>query len=680
MEIQVFKEIPAKSKLDRGQVFTDIQSAYDRLAQLHECGELNVPAKILVHDGVYRISRPLHFYGSFPVTVEAVRPGKVIVTGGCPVDNWRKIRVNGRTVFRASVSEKITELPFFYVNGKAADPARWPKKGWLRVADGSKDGLWTDESNRDNFHVSEGDFDPRWYDPQNILIRMIHLWIDENLKFGSYDAGARKITTASLISAIPKKENTEFAYTNVREALSEPNEFYFDRLKHEILYIPEKPDRPFEAEIPVIGTLVRIDSGARWVTLKGIRFRSAGNYLPVRNGKCLDLRDPGFGPLTDLSEGSDPRSADDFKPTFQSVQAAVHVPGVILFDHAADCAVEECEISGCSRYGIEVVSACRSLTFRNNHLHHLGAGGILVFGADSPLVEKDPSLQVSRIVICGNHIHDCGLFYHSATGIVIMHAWGCLLEDNHIHDLYYSGISCGWVWGYGDSVTHDIRIHHNHIHDLGKGLLSDMGGIYLLGVQPGTRVWENTVHHIRNRYYGGWGLYTDEGSSHIVFERNVVYECACEGFHQHYGRENIVRYNIFALNHQNGLAISRDRLLGYRCPGEPHGKVISFLNNVIITDGTPVFTVAEKAIFEERKFYSDGNIFFDLSGKNGLPFAKVLETNRPLSLKEWQAAGYDRHSVAADPGLVNIRKYDFRLKRNSILRDFGFTETPDAVK
>ena len=61
MEFQVFEKIPAKSKLDRGQVFTDIQRAYDRLVHLHECGELNGPAKILVHDGVYRISRPLHF-------------------------------------------------------------------------------------------------------------------------------------------------------------------------------------------------------------------------------------------------------------------------------------------------------------------------------------------------------------------------------------------------------------------------------------------------------------------------------------------------------------------------------------------------------------------------------------------------------------------------------------------
>ena len=28
-------------------------------------------------------------------------------------------------------------------------------------------------------------------------------------------------------------------------------------------------------------------------------------------------------------------------------------------------------------------------------------------------------------------------------------------------------------------------------------------------------------------------------------------------------------------------------------------------------------------------------------------------------------------------GLADIRKYDFRLKQNSTLRDFGFSETPE---
>jgi len=104
------------------------------------------------------------------------------------------------------------------------------------------------------------------------------------------------------------------------------------------------------------------------------------------------------------------------------------------------------------------------------------------------------------------------------------------------------------------------------------------------------------------------------------------------------------------------------------------------MNNLIITSGTPAITIADKDIFESMKFYSDGNIFWDVSRKKDRPAAKVLDTDCPLTLEQWQKAGYDRHSVIADPGLSDIRKYDFRLKKNSILRDYGFTDIPDAVK
>ena len=68
--------------------------------------------------------------------------------------------------------------------------------------------------------------------------------------------------------------------------------------------------------------------------------------------------------------------------------------------------------------------------------------------------------------------------------------------------------------------------------------------MYTLGVQPGTTIINNVCHDVWSFNYGGWGYYTDEGTSNITNTHNLVYDTKCAGYHQHYGVDNLMFNNV----------------------------------------------------------------------------------------------------------------------------------------
>lgn len=252
--------------------------------------------------------------------------------------------------------------------------------------------------------------------------------------------------------------------------------------------------------------------------------------------------------------------------------------------------------------------------------------------------------------ISGNDIHHLGYVYPPAVGVFVLQASRNHIAHNHIHDLFYTAISVGWTWGYGENQSKENVIEYNHLHDIGKGMLSDMGGIYTLGMQPGTVIRNNLIHDITSFTYGGWGIYPDEGSSNMLIENNVVYRCASAGFHQHYGRENTVRNNIFAFNRDFQLMRTR---------AEPHLS-FTFERNIVYFDQGRLLG----SNWTGSQFRMDRNIYYD-ARSTPIRFAGK-------SWDEWKAAGQDIHSVIADPLFVNAENYDFRLRDNSPALKLGF--------
>ena len=179
-----------------------------------------------------------------------------------------------------------------------------------------------------------------------------------------------------------------------------------------------------------------------------------------------------------------------------------------------------------------------------------------------------------------------------------------------------------------------------------------MGGIYTLGVSPGTRLCHNVIHDVLCYSYGGWGLYTDEGSTGILMEDNIVYRVTDGAFHQHYGKENILRNNVLALSATAGQ-IRRSR-------PEKH---VSFVleRNIIYSRGVPMLA----GNWSDGGFQLDDNCYWDASGRE----AKFPGN---LSLPQWQAKGQDAHSIVADPKFVGAAEYDFRLRPDSPALKLGF--------
>ncbi|MCQ2385547.1 MAG: right-handed parallel beta-helix repeat-containing protein, partial [Clostridia bacterium] len=223
-------------------------------------------------------------------------------------------------------------------------------------------------------------------------------------------------------------------------------------------------------------------------------------------------------------------------------QAASNRDGALTLKYARDVGFSGCTVRNVGNYGVELVYGCQGFFFEKGEICHTGAGGIKALGVGVAGNERDVNTGI-RVEDCS--IHDCTLVDYGAIGIFIAHGNGIRLAHNDIYNLKYSGISVGWVWGMTPARTGNAVIEYNHIHHRGDGDMSDMGGIYLWGPQVGTEVRGNYIHDIHRANYGGWGIYLDEGSTGILVERNVVYDCDTSSFMIHYGTENIVRYNIF---------------------------------------------------------------------------------------------------------------------------------------
>jgi hypothetical protein len=661
---------------DRGDgPLATLATARDRIAARRALGRLHGPARVLMRGGRYELAEPLHFgpeHGH--VTYQSYPGERVQLSGGRRIGGWRVAHHNGRDCWVAQLPEVAAGDWWFtqlWVNGVRRLRPRRPKASFHRFADVpqarfSANALDGHFDGSDRFVLQPGDLPADARNLGDVEVVALHFWIEERLPLASVDP-ASGLAISTHHSAFMLRDDiaarwANYYVENLFEALDTPGEWYLDRAAGRLIYLPLPGEEPERTEViaPALDRLVLVaGDAASGQPVEGLRFVG----LEFAHGAQPTPEDPRiFFPHNAFADTGG-------KPFAAAPQAACNVPAALSFVGAHGGGLERCRVAHIGGYAVELGAGSRDVGIRGCELTDLGAGGVRLNGVDihGPHALRSGEHEISDTRICA-----AGRIFPSAVGVLLMHSYGNRIVHNQIFDLFYSGISCGWSWGYGEQVARDNLIAYNHIHSLGQRLLSDMGGIYTLGVQPGTVIRGNRIHGIEKANYGGWAIYCDEGSSHILIEGNCCYDTSSHGFHQHYGRENILRNNLFAFCREGLVALGR------------HEGHIGFTleRNILISVGGPAL-VGGVGRLERGGVISDLNLLWDVTGEAphhgnaGHDEQARWRLDRRVELGEWQALGHDRHSLVADPSCADLGRRDFTLAPDSPAFALGFA--PDKT-
>ena len=648
-----------------------LSGALRQIRQRRSRGELAGPLTIWLNDGVYRLTRPLELHGPDADLAFAAAPGAApVIDGGVLISGWQEDRFAGQTAWSVDVALHLDSRgPWrsLFVNGRRAEPARYPAEGWLFMESVPGRTLVDDLfAGTDRFIAKPGDLDGVELVGAEVVVA--HFWVDERMPVASYDPTSRLLVSErTAIFRLTDSFHGRFAkycVENTAAGLLRPGQWFLDRQAKRLWYIPLPGETltTVEVTVPVLTQFIRlvgtVDAPVRNVSLRGLTFRHADWQVPDQLGVFWDPLAPAHTWTPRASYVHLNECLSDLVPRryASGPQAALDVPGALHLRHAHACTIDGCTIQRVGFFGVGLHDGCQHDRILRCTFEDTGAGAV---NADGAGLDEDIRRRTGWLTISDNHILHTGKVFRASVAVLSAHAAHVRIVHNLIEHVSYSAISVGWQWSYAANPSHDNLIAWNRIRHLAETSgMADLGGIYTLGAQPGTMIRCNIISDVADSAYGGWGIYLDQGSAFIIVEDNLVARCSSNAVHEHWGRQNIFRNNIFVDCGKPGagspLAISYQ--VAERWLDHPP-RLTTVERNIIITKGTPVYANGD-GYLADPTLRSDLNVAWDRSGTAPLWFlddlmAHLRTVNSPPrtehTLASFQALGYDRLSCTADP-------------------------------
>lgn len=571
-----------------------------------------------------------------------------VVSGGKPITGWRDTTVNGVNAWVTVIPEVASGNWYFkqlFVNGKRAERSRFPKSGTFRLTEVLPTSTGVVTKLTDRVRVRTVDL----YNFKNLNdVEMVHLhrWVDERMPVKQLDMQTGTVTLAftpayEMEGSHPIHGAGQSAYfwDHVFETMSEPGEWYLDRPTGSLFYIPEAGQQK-ETTVVIAPKLLSLFS------IKGSG--PSNNYV-------WDVSFEKIGFMHTESLITDHIGTGN---------GNTYGYGAISFEFARVPVVKSCYFAHLGDVAVEFRSGTMGGEISSNIFRDLGSGATGVW----QLTTNDHSSRTGYHHIKDNDILGYGWFYFGEVAIRQFNTVHMLIEHNYIRDGFFNAITCTSTKTVYSCFGYRNIIRKNHIHNLGKGELSDMGAIYTSGYMPYSFIENNLVYNIEGRDYNGDVIYLDDNTTHFTIRNNILFNSNEDVFEEK-SYYNLIENNIIAFgarsafySHESSLEMVPDIMnLGI--------KPTEFNRNIVLQNGARgMFRGPDTSSDPVMQHKGDFNLYWDYALPN-------QEMNEGQSFEQWKtASGDDQNSIFADPGFADAINGDFRLKEDSPAYALGFVD------
>ncbi len=517
--------------------FATIARARDAVRAKIAAG-LDGDVTVLIRGGTYRQAGPLVFGQAdggddkHSVTYAAYPGESPVLSGGVEITAWVD---RGDGTWSAKLPAKLTDangardFDELFVAGQRRTPARHPNDGYLRVL--------KPVDPRRSFLFNAGDLPPV-KDATQLTLVLLHDWSISRTSVAAVDNASRTLTTQYVIGGPIDfwringfEPNPRYFVTGAQELLDAPGEWWLDRASGKVLYRPmagEKIDG-FQAVAPLARQLlvVRGEDAAEKI-IRNLRF--VGLAFEHCAWSPAGVRYAGGQACSHFS------AKENAGGSWQAVVPAVEV------QNARAVQFEACTFRHLGGSGVWLGRGCRDSAIAGCTVTDVAGNGVML-GEPSP--KSIPAGVSGANTVRDCTIERCGALYYGAVGIWVGLSGDNMISNNEVRHLPYTGISVGWMWNPAPTPCKGNLVTNNHIHHVMQ-VLSDGGGIYTLGWQPGTKLTGNWIHDVpvnAGRAESN-GMFLDEGSTDLLIENNLIHDVARSPLRFHKAGVNLVKANV----------------------------------------------------------------------------------------------------------------------------------------